>query len=102
MSLVALGVNEDRGSGLSLGFLLQQELRHLRKRVVGVEDVVTGVEFRIPQDPPRAGGWEEERSCYGHHADAPHRAQRLPTTLCHETQTAKRAAESVVDKGLLC
>ena len=27
---------------------------------------------------PRAGGWEEERPCSGHYADAAHRAQRPP------------------------
>ena len=40
-----LGVNEDRGSGSPLGLLFEQELRHLGERVVGVEDVVAGVEI---------------------------------------------------------
>ncbi len=46
---VALGVNEDRGSGSPLGLLLQQQLRHLGERVVGVEDVVAGVEVQLLQ-----------------------------------------------------
>ena len=35
----------------------------------------------VPQnliDFSRAGGWDRPRPCYGHHADATHRAQRLP------------------------
>ena len=43
----------------------------------------------ILQNTPRAGGWEEQRLCYGDNADAAHRTQRLPATSCNETQTAK-------------
>ena len=54
---------------------------------------LAGVSGGVPlnlSDFSRAGGWEQPRSCCGHHADAAHRAQRPPTTSCNETQAAKR------------
>jgi hypothetical protein len=78
------------GSLISAGSATSTTRRESAERESPSLPGVSGGVPLILIDFPRVGGREQPGPCCGEDAGATHRAQRLPTTSCNETQRRRR------------